>query len=104
MVMAKAAKNLRDKGLGGLSPRDKSSVRCPDEARLLRSCETLRRQIRPMTEPERAMYVATREAAELLSADDFCFAVVTPGVAAASVLTSTGVKESWDCELLAKFA
>lgn len=104
MAMAKASRNLKDDGLGGLAPRSKAAVRAPDEARLLRSCETLRRQIRPMTDPERAMHVATREVAELLSADDFCIATVTPGEALASLVTNSGVKDSWDRDLLARFA
>ncbi|MHC4992762.1 MAG: sensor histidine kinase [Planctomycetota bacterium] len=101
--MARAARKSQSR-LGGLDPSGGRRVRAPGEARVLRAIDELRRDVRRISDVERAVRVAARNAASLFRADDHSAAVVTPGVPEADLICWTGPADGWHRELMASFA
>ncbi|MHC4947176.1 MAG: sensor histidine kinase [Planctomycetota bacterium] len=90
--------------LGGLEPARGRRVRAPGEHRVLRAVDEIRRDLRRAGDAEKAIRVAARNAGAFFQADDHCCAVVTPGVAAADLVSFTGSAATWDTALLGAFA
>lgn len=93
--------------LGGLQSASRQAIPDIGEHRLLRALDDLATKLRDVIEPEKAVRLGLREAADMLRADHRCLALLDPGRPHARI-AFTGVGEpgptSWPCEELSAFA
>jgi len=101
--MAKAGRKRVSQRLGGLGPVRERRLVAPGETCILRAIEEMRRDLRQVTDVERAARLAIRNAASIFRADDYCFVVVTPGVVEADLIAWTGTPASWNLDHLGAF-